>query len=161
MRYKKGQSAIEYLMNYAWAIALIIIVGAAIYGLNIGGIKNSLAGQGTDLQTSSAVVSVTGKQYNTSSLVVSFQNNGANKIVFNNANISQVDGTIVTQVVACIPSTTTLYPGETATNCQIAINMSLIKTAGQPYTVKLVTNYTDNVSGIVYTPTQTIQGIVA
>ncbi len=35
MRMKKGQSAMEYLMTYGWAIIIVIIVAAALYALGV------------------------------------------------------------------------------------------------------------------------------
>lgn len=33
MANRKGQTMLEYLMNYAWLIALVIIIAAAVYGI--------------------------------------------------------------------------------------------------------------------------------
>jgi len=35
MNTKKAQSALEYLMTYGWAILIIVIVGGALYALNV------------------------------------------------------------------------------------------------------------------------------
>ncbi len=32
---KKGQSALEYLMTYGWALLIIVVVGAALYALGV------------------------------------------------------------------------------------------------------------------------------
>lgn len=41
----RGQATIEYLMNHAWVIALIIVAGVAIFALDIGDIKVSIEGK--------------------------------------------------------------------------------------------------------------------
>lgn len=35
MNNRKAQSALEYLMTYGWAILIIVIVGGALYALNV------------------------------------------------------------------------------------------------------------------------------
>ena len=60
MKNPKGQAAIEYLMNYAWAIALIIIVGVAIFSLNIGNLGGSLSGSGSGLSQQFEQVAIIG-----------------------------------------------------------------------------------------------------
>jgi len=32
---RKGQGALEYLMTYGWALLIIVVVGAALYGLGV------------------------------------------------------------------------------------------------------------------------------
>ncbi|MBI4017890.1 MAG: hypothetical protein HY366_03020, partial [Candidatus Aenigmarchaeota archaeon] len=60
MNTRKGQAAIEYLTNYTWAIAVIIIVGIAIFGLNIGGVRNSLTTQSSTVIQGGEQLSVVG-----------------------------------------------------------------------------------------------------
>lgn len=40
---RKGQTAMEYLMTYGWAILIIIVVVAALYSLGVFSVKPSIA----------------------------------------------------------------------------------------------------------------------
>ena len=40
---KKGQSAMEYLMTYGWAILIVIVVVAALYGMGVFSLKSGVA----------------------------------------------------------------------------------------------------------------------
>jgi len=40
---KKGQSAMEYLMTYGWAILIVIVVVAALYGMGVFSLKGGVA----------------------------------------------------------------------------------------------------------------------
>lgn len=48
----RGQSAMEYLMNYWWAVLLALIVGAVLWKLGIPGMGTELTSKGQMLQTS-------------------------------------------------------------------------------------------------------------
>ncbi|MHA1867361.1 MAG: hypothetical protein ACTSVB_02005 [Candidatus Heimdallarchaeaceae archaeon] len=39
---KKGQSAMEYLMTYGWAILIVIVVVAALYGMGVFSLKSGV-----------------------------------------------------------------------------------------------------------------------
>ncbi len=40
---KKGQSAMEYLMTYGWAILIVIVVVAALYGMGVFSLKGGVS----------------------------------------------------------------------------------------------------------------------
>jgi hypothetical protein len=40
---RKGQTAMEYLMTYGWAILIIIVVVAALYGMGVFSVQTSIA----------------------------------------------------------------------------------------------------------------------
>lgn len=60
---RRGQAAIEYLMNYAWAIAIVVIVGVAIFSLNIGDIGFSLSSSGSSLSQQFEQLAVIGHKW--------------------------------------------------------------------------------------------------
>lgn len=158
-------------MNYAWAIALIIIVGVAIYALDIGGLRTSIGGQGSQLSGAADTLSMSGppsfKANNgptaNATLQVAFQNNGPNKLNFTNATITEFDGsTLSAHVVPCSPNKI-MYSGDRslASDCTIQLNQSsagITKSAGQSFSLKLKITYNDTATGILYTPTYTISG---
>jgi len=40
MVFKKGQAALDFLMTYGWAIALVVIVAAALFALGVFDVSN-------------------------------------------------------------------------------------------------------------------------
>ena len=159
-KFSKGQSAIEYLMNYAWAIALIIIVGVAIFGLDIGGIKSAIQGSGSKIRAAGQTVAVTDWVWNSSAssndnFTIVVQNNGANKITFLNATIFEVDGTTILglNVTSC---GSTLFPGEKTPSC--IINTTQNKNAGNTYSLKVRITYNNTDTGISHSPEYKLDG---
>ncbi|MBI4017893.1 MAG: hypothetical protein HY366_03035 [Candidatus Aenigmarchaeota archaeon] len=156
---RKGQAAIEYLMNYAWAIALIIIVGVAIFGLNIGGIRNSLSTQSSQVTQAGEQLALIGYKCTTnaaSGFTISLQNNGANKLTLGNPTIDVLSGGSGSGIT-CTPASTTLFPGETTT-CATTATVSCT-TVGQPYKAGVVLVYTDAQTSIQNKPVRNITGV--
>ncbi|MBI4017891.1 MAG: hypothetical protein HY366_03025 [Candidatus Aenigmarchaeota archaeon] len=152
---RKGQAAIEYLTNYTWAIAVIIIVGIAIFGLNIGGVRNSLTSQSSTITQAGEQLAVVGHTCSGTTLTVSVQNNGANRLALSNGwYMGSVAG--ATGAGSCNPNATSLFPSET-TACAAALTNC--GTIGQPYKVYVVMNYTDTQSGTLYKPNRTLTGV--
>ena len=54
---KKGQAALDFLMTYGWAIALVVIVAAALFALGVFDVSNFV---GTKAAGFSATGSTTG-----------------------------------------------------------------------------------------------------
>ena len=163
---RRGQAAIEYLMNYAWAIALIIIVGVAIFSLNLGDIGFSLSSSGSGLSQQFEQVAVTGYKWGVTpstdindTFILTLQNNGANKITVNRVNVTEIDKSAVI-VITHNTTSTSLFPGETVTR---TINIStsglgITKKAGDQFTVKVAVNYTDDETAVVYNSARTLKG---
>ena len=153
----KGQAAIEYLMNYAWAIALIIIVGVAIFGLNIGGIRNSLSTQSSQVTQAGEQLAIIGhKCASDSTFTLAVQNNGANKLTINGNWTVQGLAGASGSVGTCNPSPTTVFPGETSTCSSVVLTSC--GTVGQPYKIGIVMNYTDTQTNIQNKPIRNITG---
>ncbi|QQG39292.1 MAG: hypothetical protein HYS81_02795 [Candidatus Aenigmatarchaeota archaeon] len=155
----KGQSAIEYLMNYAWAIALIIIVGIAIFQLNIGGIRNSLTSQSSQITQAGEQLAVVGYLCDSEGrFSVSVQNNGAGQIKDIYLNASNESSTVLTDCTG----TPDIFPGQT----QICRNTSTggrgirCGNVGQSYEIQVTVSYIDDVSGLTFKPSRNFTGTV-
>ncbi len=154
---KKGQSAIEYLMNYAWAIALIIIVGVAIFALDVGGLRSSVVGQGSRATAGANEVQIVDYTYDSNdNLTLVLQNNGANLINVTNVSTITVDGT------ASVTSNTTaqlVSSGNTETFTIDTTGQSDVST-GNPFEVLVEITYTDKSTDLDKKIRHTISGTV-
>ncbi|MBI4017892.1 MAG: hypothetical protein HY366_03030 [Candidatus Aenigmarchaeota archaeon] len=171
MRSRKGQAAIEYLMNYAWAIALIIIVGVAIFGLNIGGIRNSLTAQSSQISQAGEQISVIGYKCDSNgNVTVSIQNNGAGLaksiavgVVPNSSTgygLGEPAGVVSSNgTLAC--ASTSLFPAQTTT-CITGgpIKQICASKVGQTYTLMVNLSYIDDTTGITFKPVRNFTGIL-
>ncbi len=138
---RKGQSAVEYLMNYAWAIALIIIVGIAIFGLDVGGIRTSIVGQGSTVVSSAEEVSVRDHKYDTDgNLTLVLRNNGASVVNMSLFNVTEKDGATITG--ASNSDSENVGPGEVSSTKTINVEDSA--TVGRAYEITIEITYKDS-----------------
>ncbi len=147
---RKGQAAIEYLMNYAWAIALIIIVGIAIFALDIGGLRTSLTGQSSLIQQRGETAAVEDIAFSASGndADISVVNNGGNDIKVTQVNITQLDDS---DAGATEDSTNnTLKSGERALYTVTGMT-GHGKSAGDPAKLEIEIQYTDQDTSIDHT----------
>ncbi|MBI4017844.1 MAG: hypothetical protein HY366_02785 [Candidatus Aenigmarchaeota archaeon] len=168
MNTRKGQAAIEYLTNYTWAIAVIIIVGIAIFGLNIGGVRNSLTSQSSTVIQGGEQLSVVGYTCSAGLVAtVSVQNNGATllKNIFvnitpnNSASGVEAAKANYTYTTCNGASATNLFPGQSVACTSASGNSTLCATkAGQSYTIMVSIAYTDDNTGVVYKPVRNFTG---
>ena len=146
-------------MNYAWAIALIIIVGVAIFGLNIGGIRNSLSSQSSQLTQAGEQVSIIGYTCTSGAgnITVSLQNNGAGLV--KDINVSFINESQSTSLSDCA-GTPDIFPAQTQI-CRSNVSTGLrCAPVGQTYELMVTIVYIDDISGITYRPTRNITGTV-
>jgi len=135
----KGQTAMEYLMTYGWAILIIIVVVAALYAMGVFSTKGTVA-------CSPCFSYFAFVDYSQTASTVRVRN-GARTINF----ASVGDG------VASVP------PGADATGacsptCDAGSDIDIItvpSTAAEPNVVITIT-YTDTSSGLQHTDTGTI-----
>ena len=131
MKNSKGQSAMEYLMTYGWAILVVVAVVAALYGLGVFKV-----GSGT-VKCSPCF---TNFAYNDYSAGVAVLTNGPNDIV-----VTAATGPGALNVNA-VATPVAIGAGKT-------FNMSTVtQTGNQAVTI----TYTVNASGLSHTDTATI-----
>ncbi len=168
---RKGQSAIEYLMNYAWAIALIIIVGVAIFSLDIGGLRSSIQGSGSQLRASGQTISVNDWVWQDTNndgedtFILSVQNNGANKVELENVTAVEIDGTDISgDGFNSGDISATLFPGQDNNNIQIGlngtVNGAVDLSTDDTYNLKVRITYNNTDTGILHNPEYTLSGTV-
>jgi hypothetical protein len=162
---RSGQASIEYLMNYAWAIALIIIVVGAIINLDIVQLKFSIGGSGSSFGQSFETVAVQGHRLHncgasTNCLMdLTLKNNGAERVNVTELEVLQLEGTDINSMVDigdCTRSGTTIQtkndagkqdgdmpPGETMQCSDIEFDAQNVGAweAGNPYSLRLRIQY--------------------
>jgi archaellum component FlaG (FlaF/FlaG flagellin family) len=158
---RKGQAAVEYLMNYAWAIALIIIVGIAIFALDVGGLRTSIQSQGDlGFQTGdAAAIQDLEYVFDANSLghdnvTLTIKNNGDGSITFaqDEITVNFVNGesaSASSTLNNCPDGSETVFAGQRLTSCRISnITSPSGLEAGKRATVAFKINYTDDESGL-------------
>ncbi|MBI4017846.1 MAG: hypothetical protein HY366_02795 [Candidatus Aenigmarchaeota archaeon] len=158
----RGQASIEYLMNYAWVVALLIIVGVAVFQLNFGDIGLSISGSGSGLSQQFEQVALIGYRWGANgtgndTFALTLQNNGDNKITVNKINLSEIDRSTLAKIIQNT-SSASLFPGETVTRVLSIDRAAASKKAGDTFQVKIAVNYTDEETSVVYVPNRVVKG---
>ncbi|MFA5930358.1 MAG: hypothetical protein WC861_05740 [Candidatus Micrarchaeia archaeon] len=148
---KKGQAALDFLMTYGWAIALVVIVAAALFALGVFDVSNFV---GTKAAGFSGVAvqgwSMTGA---TGILSVKLTNQVGQRI-----NITGVSATIgATTNALNTTDGVILATGETSSALANTVAFTGIN-AGAGYQAALHINYTDLNSGFAASTTGTLTG---
>ncbi len=154
MRFRKGQAALDFLMTYGWAIALVVIIAAVLFALGIFDVSNFVGSKAAGFSG----VAVSGWKLDTAgqfSLRVSDQ-------VGQPIQVHLVNVTIGTTSYATGWSGQTL-PFQLATGEMSGILLSGApafgsQVAGTGYTAKVTIGYTDRNSNFNYTTTGTLTG---
>ena len=143
---RKGQAALDFLMTYGWAIALVVIVAAALFALGVFDVSNFV---GTKAAGFSGVA-VQGWQMSGGNLQVKLTNQVGQRI-----NITGVSATVGTDVKTNA-TVTTLSTGETSS--PLLFTGFSTTTSGTGYQATLKINYTDLNSGFNASTTGTLTG---
>ena len=143
---KKGQAALDFLMTYGWAIALVVIVAAALFALGVFDVSNFV---GTKAAGFSGVA-VQGWQVSGTALSLKLTNQVGQKI-----NITGVTATIGTSTQVNTTAVV-LSTGETSTT--ISVTGFPSQTSGAGYQAAVKVNYTDMNSGFQASTTGTLTG---
>ncbi len=154
---KKGQSALEYLLTYGWAILIVIIVGASLYSLGV-----FTPGQWTGKrQTGFAQFRIVDFSLkNNGNMSIAFQNQLGKTVTLNGINVyyknvkcklssGDYNGTI---------SPNTIYVAYG--NCTTSGNWNTSVEFRSSYSLTTDFNYTDPDSGMQHLDTGTLFGSV-
>jgi hypothetical protein len=148
---KKGQAALDFLMTYGWAIALVVIVAAALFALGVFDVSNFV---GTKASGFSGVAvqgwSFTGS---TGILAVKLTNQVGQKI-----NITGVSATIGSSTQTFNVSGLSTGTDTGMTTATLNSGAFPVSTSGAGYQAKLTINYTDMNSGFAASTTGTLTG---
>ena len=150
MTTKKGQAALDFLMTYGWAIALVVIVAAALFALGVFDISNFV---GTKAAGFSGVAVQAWQFTSGGTLTVKLTNQVGQRIN-------------VTAMSATIGSTTATFNG-TGKNVDIGATTDALpatgfvpQTVGSGYQAIVTVNYTSLDTGFNATTKGTLTGKV-
>ncbi len=99
MGFRKGQAALDFLMTYGWAIALVVIIAAVLFSLGVFDVSNFLGSKASGFSG----VSVKGWQLASganSTLTIMLSNQVGQAITVNSVNvtINTATGTYTTPI---------------------------------------------------------------
>jgi len=150
---KKGQSAMEYLMTYGWAILIVIIVAAVLFSLGV--FDPSSYTQTAAVGFSGFNVPAGGFQLSSTSGNITMQlTNGVGA----NIDITSTCATVGT-TEACNTSIGAVGPGQTTT---IIYGLLSGLTSGSAYSADVTITWTNVDTGLTgFVSTGTLSGIVS
>ncbi len=152
MSFRKGQAALDFLMTYGWAIALVVIIAAVLFALGIFDVSNFVGSKAAGFSG----VAVSGWKFSpTGTLTMKVSNQVGQPISVNSVNAT-ISGVSEVNSVAVTPATL----GTGAMSDQISISGFANSTAGTGYTAKVTIAYIDMNSNFNYTTTGTLTGKV-
>jgi len=160
MRFRKGQTAMEYLMTYGWAILVIMVVLAVLFYL---GILNPRGITPTQCSFPAGLTCITWKLYTTGGLYLKIGQGTGRTInitgVVCTMNSSYVPGGTIyynpqptNQIL--VPSASQAVIADTAAGLNLNINCTneqgqlITGTIGDSYNGKLYVNYTETDTGL-------------
>lgn len=152
MGFKKGQAALDFLMTYGWAIALVVIIAAVLFALGVFDVSNFVGSKAAGFSG----VAVPGWQLAADgTLTMRLSNQVGQRI-----NVTSINATIgSTNVNISIP-TAVLAPGDTSGILSTAAAAFGAQSSGTGYTAKVVIAYTDLNANFNYTTSGTLTGKV-
>ncbi len=146
---KKGQAALDFLMTYGWAIALVVIIAAVLFALGIFDVSNFVGNKASGF----AGVAVANWQLTSSGIMSLRLSNQVGQRV-------SIDSVVVT-IGLSNASVATGLPAilSTGQDTEVITTGGLGNfTSGTGYSAKVVIRYTDQVTGFVGTSTGTLMG---
>ena len=150
MGFRKGQAALDFLMTYGWAIALVVIIAAVLFSLGVFDVSNFLGNKASGFSG----VAVTGWNLAPGgAFTIKLANQVGQKIQVNSVNVTIGTESQLTSLPA-LP----LATGVSSETLNAAFSN---QTASSSYTAQVTIGYTDLNANFNYTTTGTLTGKVA
>ena len=158
MGFRKGQAALDFLMTYGWAIALVVIIAAVLFALGIFDVSNFVGSKAAGFSG----VAVKGwKLDSAGTFTIKVSNQVGQPIRLDAVNVTVGQNT--TSFSAGVPSATIAsgadYPQSSTMNTSAGAFGT--QTVNSGYTAKVIIVYTDLSSNFQYTTTGTLTGKVS
>lgn len=153
MSFRKGQAALDFLMTYGWAIALVVIIAAVLFALGIFDVSTFTGSRAAGF----AGVAVSGWNLGTAGTMSMKLSNQVGTQV----RIDGVSVTIGTTTATLAGLPVTLNTGQQSATLSTAAGSFGNLTAGTGYTAKVNVNYTDTNANFAYTTSGTLTGRIA
>jgi hypothetical protein len=157
MSFRKGQAALDFLMTYGWAIALVVIIAAVLFALGIFDVSNFVGSKAAGFSG----VAVQGWKLGTDgTFSLKLSNQVGQLISVNSVNVTiGQNNTPFAQslwTVQTVPFQ--LSPGASSGTMTSPTAAYGVQTNGGGYTAKVTIGYTDLNSNFNYTTTGTLTG---
>jgi hypothetical protein len=148
----KGQAALDFLMTYGWAIALVVIIAAVLFALGIFDVNNFVG------NTAVGFSKVGVKGFNMGSdgtFTIKLSNRAGTGISIDNVTIS-----ILNTTAAIVQANGTAQIGAGADTAMLTTAAGAFgaQQSGATYSANVVITYTDMDAGFQYTDKGTIRG---
>jgi len=153
MGIKKGQAALDFLMTYGWAIALVVIIAAVLFALGIFDVSNFIGNKAAGFSG----VAVQGWRMDTTGL---FTLKLANQ-VGQQINVTAISVNVGSTTVGMNTTAFTLAPGAASATLTSPVAAFGTQTGNTGYTAKVNINYTDMNTGFAYSTAGTLTGKVS
>ena len=150
----KGQAALDFLMTYGWAIALVVIIAAVLFALGIFDVSNFVGNKAVGFSQ----VAVKGWSLDTAGTFKIKLSNQAGVPIRIDSVIVEITGT--SSNVTLVPSPLQLSTGIDTTELSTAVGAFPGLTSGSGYTARVIIAYTDMNAQFPYTTSGTLTGKV-
>ena len=148
MSFRKGQAALDFLMTYGWAIALVVIIAAVLFALGIFDVSNFVGSKAAGFSG----VAVKGWKLDTAgSFTMKVSNQVGQPIQINKVSVT-IGSSTVNYTTPAIPLATGQDSGT------LTFSNTSTQIAGSGYTARVSITYTDQSSSFDYTSTGTLTG---
>jgi hypothetical protein len=150
---RKGQAALDFLMTYGWAIALVVIIAAVLFALGIFDVSNFTGNKSAGFSG----VAVQGWNLGAAgTMTMKFSNQVGTQIRVDAVSVTVGQNT---SIVAGLP--VTLNTGQASGSLSTAAAAFGSQAPGTGYTAKVYVNYTDLNANFPYTTSGTLTGRIA
>ncbi len=152
MGFRKGQAALDFLMTYGWAIALVVIIAAVLFALGIFDVSNFIGSKAAGF-SGIAVKGWALSSAGTMTMKVSNQ-------VGVRVQVDSINITIGQNTSAVNASAFTLATGADSSTLTTDAGAFGTQTSGSGYTAAVKIAYTDLDANFAYTTSGTLTGKV-
>lgn len=150
MAFRKGQAALDFLMTYGWAIALVVIIAAMLFALGIFDVSNFMGSKASGFSG----VGVKGWKMDTAGTFTLKVTNQVGQQI----NVTGATVTVGTTTAAINGTIGVLSTGVDSGTLTTNVAAFGAQTSGSGYTAKVNINYTDMNSGFAYSTGGTLTG---
>lgn len=152
MGFKKGQAALDFLMTYGWAIALVVIIAAVLFALGIFDTSNFIGNKAAGFSG----VAVKGWGMDSAGTFTIMLSNQVGQPI----NVTGLSIAIGTTSAALNGTVGTIAVGASSATLTTSVGAFGAQTSGSGYNAKVYVNYTDLNSGFNYSTSGTLTGKV-
>lgn len=149
----RGQAALDFLMTYGWAIALVVIIAAVLFALGIFDVSNFVGNKAAGFSQ----IAVKGWGLSTAgTFTIKLSNQAGVPVTINNATVTVGN---VTAALTGLPVALAL--GTDTSILSTSAGAFGAQVAGSGYTAKVIISYTDTSANFPYVTSGTITGKIA